>query len=141
MVKIIDGNNLLLGRLGTWVAKQLLEGEQIYIINAENIAISGNPVHIVSETLKRRTRGEPFHGPFFPTRPDFIVRRAIKGMLPYTKERGVKAYRRMKVFMGTPEIKSAPAPITLPQASLSKLKVIKYIYLKDLSASIKSKKE
>ncbi len=138
---MIDGNNLLLGRLGTWVAKQLLEGEQIYIINAENIAISGNPVNIVSETLRRKTRGEPFHGPFYPPKHDFIVRRSIKGMLPYNKERGAKAYRRMKVFMGAPKIESAPTPITLPQASLSKLKVIKYIYLKDLSASIKSKKE
>ena len=38
---IIDGKDKLLGRLATQVAKLLLKGEEVAIINAEEIKISG----------------------------------------------------------------------------------------------------
>ena len=32
-----------------------------------------------------------------------FINKAIRGMLPYKQERGIKAYKRIKSFMGVPE--------------------------------------
>lgn len=133
MVKVIDGTDLLLGHLCTFTAKHALEGEQVYIINAEKVAISGNKQYVIEKFSNRRDRGEPFQGPFYPKRPDHIVKRAIRGMLPYKKERGEKALKRVKVFIGAPELKAIPEPITLPGITVNDLKIPKYIYVGELS--------
>ena len=39
---IIDANNLILGRLGTYAAKKALLGEKIDIVNCESCVITGN---------------------------------------------------------------------------------------------------
>ncbi len=100
---IIDATGAKLGRLATFVAKKLLDGEKIIIINAEKAIITGNPDNIVEKYLQRRQRGSPQHGPFFPKRPDLIVRRAIRGMLPYKKPKGRKTFRNLKVMIGEPK--------------------------------------
>ncbi|MDD2803867.1 MAG: uL13 family ribosomal protein, partial [Methanocorpusculum sp.] len=41
MVTVIDGENLLLGRLSSIVATRILAGEEIAIINAEKVIVSG----------------------------------------------------------------------------------------------------
>ena len=41
MVTIINGDGLLLGRLASITAKRALAGEQIAIVNVENVIISG----------------------------------------------------------------------------------------------------
>ena len=38
---VIDAKNLILGRMASTVAKRLLDGEEINIINAEKAIISG----------------------------------------------------------------------------------------------------
>lgn len=100
---IIDGKNAVLGRLSSYVAKQLLNGKEIKIVNAEKIIITGNPKRIVGKYLKRRRIGSPQHGPFFPKKPDLIVRRAIRGMLPYKTGRGRSAIKRLRVFISVPD--------------------------------------
>lgn len=40
---------------------------------------------------------------YFPRRPDHIVKRTIRGMLPYKRERGADAFRRVKVYVGVPD--------------------------------------
>ena len=99
---IIDGKNAILGRLCSNVAKTLLEGRKVYIINAEEIIITGNPRDIEREYLIRRRRGDPFKGPFYPKRPDLIVKRTVKTMLPGTA-RGRNAYKRLRVYVGAKE--------------------------------------
>lgn len=133
MVKVIDGTNLILGRLCTFTAKHALNGEQIYIINAEKVAISGNKEDVISKYSNRREKGTPFSGPYYPKRPDHIVKRAIRGMLPYKRERGKKALARVKVFIGAPELKSVPEAVSLPGATINDLKLPKYIYVGELS--------
>ncbi len=97
---IIDGKNAVLGRLAAYVAKELLKGEKIEIMNAEKIIILGNPKKIVTDCLERRRRGSPKKGPFFPRKPDLIVKRAIRGMLPYKTDRGKQAMKNLKVHIG-----------------------------------------
>ena len=100
---IIDATDARLGRLASFVAKKLLQGEKITIINAEKAIITGNPDTTVEKYLQRRQKGSPQHGPFFPKRPDLIVRRTIRGMLPYKKPKGRKAFKNLRVYIGTPE--------------------------------------
>ena len=45
-VTIIDASNLLLGRLASIIAKRLLSGEEIIVVNAEKAVISGNRENI-----------------------------------------------------------------------------------------------
>lgn len=99
---IIDATDARLGRLASFVSKKLLQGEKIVIINAEKAIITGNPDVTVEKYLGRRQRGSPQHGPFFPKRPDLIVRRTIRGMLPYKKPKGRKAFKNLRVYIGKP---------------------------------------
>jgi large subunit ribosomal protein L13 len=98
---IIDGNNAILGRVASYSAKQLLKGEEIIIVNAAEMVITGNPKQIVGKYLKRRRGGSAHHGPFFPKKPDLLVRRAVRGMVPKTKK-GRAAFRKLKVHISVP---------------------------------------
>jgi large subunit ribosomal protein L13 len=102
-MKIIDAENAVLGRLASVTAKQLLKGEEIAILNAEKAIITGDPKQIVGKYLARRRRGSPQHGPFFPRHPDTIVRRAVRGMIPYKTSRGRSAMKRLRIYIGVPE--------------------------------------
>ena len=100
---IIDASNAILGRMAVFSAKKLMEGEKVDIINAEKAVISGSPESVKQRFREKRARGDPIHGPFYPKMPDQIVRRAVRGMLPYKKTTGRDAYKKLKVYIGTPE--------------------------------------
>ncbi|MEM7819678.1 MAG: 50S ribosomal protein L13 [Candidatus Aenigmatarchaeota archaeon] len=99
---LIDGDGAILGRLASFSAKRLLNGERVNILNAEKVIITGNPKRIVANYLKKRRRGSPQHGPFFPKKPDLILRRTIRGMLPKTRK-GRNALKRLRAYIGIPE--------------------------------------
>jgi large subunit ribosomal protein L13 len=99
-MKTIDGTNAVLGRLSSAVAKELLKGNAIHIVNAEKVIITGDSQHIINNYLERRRRGSPQHGPFFPSTPDAIVRRCVRGMLPYKTSKGRAAFKNLKVSVG-----------------------------------------
>ena len=130
---IIDGSNLILGRLATFVAKKALEGEVITILNCEKIIITGNKKVLIQKFKERVDRGHPYHGPFFPKMPDRIVRRTIRGMLPYKQERGEKAFKKIKCFIGVPENFQTQKMETVQSADFSKLKTLSFITVNDLS--------
>lgn len=100
---VIDGRNAVLGRLASHAAKALLKGEEIVIINAEKAIITGDKNQVLGKYLKLRSIGSPQHGPFYPKRPELIVRRTIRGMLPYKKSRGRQALKNLRVYTSQPE--------------------------------------
>ena len=102
MVTVIDADGLLLGRLASIVAKRTLMGEEIAIINAEQTVISGSKVMTLNHYDTKVKRGSREGGPFFPRRPDHIVKRTIRGMLPYKRQRGADAFKRVRVYVGIP---------------------------------------
>ncbi|NHI91708.1 MAG: 50S ribosomal protein L13 [Candidatus Lokiarchaeota archaeon] len=102
---IMDGTNLILGRICSIIAKKLLNGEKITLINAENIVISGNKKMVLKDYIRRtqiKTRTAPWRGPFQPRRPDKLVKRTVRGMLPRNNDRGFKALKNLKVIIGEP---------------------------------------
>lgn len=98
---VIDASGAVVGRLASAVAKRLLKGETIAIINAEKALITGNPLVTKQEFHAKRARGSPQHGPFYPTQSHMILRRTIRGMLPYKRPRGRDAMRRLRVYIGS----------------------------------------
>ena len=104
--RVIDADGLILGRLASKVAKMLLMGEKIIVVNAEKAVISGQKRHNIKNYHDRsqiHTHTNPRRGPFWPKTPNNFVRRTIRGMLPWKKNRGRTAYKNLKVFMGVPE--------------------------------------
>jgi large subunit ribosomal protein L13 len=49
---VIDATDLILGRMASTVAKLVLKGERVIIINAEKALISGNKKNIVEKNTR-----------------------------------------------------------------------------------------
>ncbi len=124
---LVDATDLPLGRLASEVA-QILRGKHkptyaphmdggdfVVIVNAEKVAVtsgksqtkiyyrhSGYPGGIKAETFESlRER-----------RPEAIIERAVRGMLPKTKL-GRKMIRKLKVYAGNDHPHEAQSPVTL----------------------------
>ncbi|WP_455143664.1 50S ribosomal protein L13 [Candidatus Hodarchaeum mangrovi] len=135
---IINAEYSILGRLASNVAKRLLKGEEIIIINANKVMISGNPDNIGLKYFQRykiKTKSNPLRGPFYPRETDQIFKRTVRGMLPYKKGQGKEAYKRLIVFKNSPEIfKEKKVEVLQNAKELSKKSA--YITLEELNAKI-----
>ena len=102
---LVDGSDLVAGRLCSNVAKLLLQGNRVSIVNCDKIMMSGKRLSIVEEYktfLKIGSIINPKHGPFHPRRPDTIISRMVRGMLPRTKPSGQAALKRLRAYIGIP---------------------------------------
>ena len=133
---IIDASNLILGRMASIVAKKLLEGYKVVIVNAEKAVVSGKPKMVIASyqlMLRVKTLRNPYKwGVRRPRTPDRIVRSAIRGMLPKNTPKGTRALRNLKVFIGVPEEYANKEKITIPEADVSGLKG-KYITVGEIA--------
>ncbi len=136
---VIDANNLILGRMASDVAKRLLNGEEVKIINAERTIISGNKDTTFERYKKYVERGSREFGPHFPRRPDQIVARTVRGMIPHKKTTGREAFNKLKVYIGVPPELSKEQPIILENASIKRLSTSNYTALGDLSKRLGSR--
>jgi large subunit ribosomal protein L13 len=100
---VIDGEVLRLGMMASVVAKSLLSGESIDIVNAEKIVVSGKKKMIINREKEFLNVGGFERGPVHYRQPHRIVRQTIRGMLPHRKAHGREAFRRLKVYIGVPE--------------------------------------
>ena len=132
---IIDAKGLILGRMASNVAKRLLQGENVIIVNSEKAAISGKKHHIVKDAKTFLEVGHPRKGPYHPRRPDKIVSRTIRGMLPRRKPKGLQAYKRLRVYLGFPMEFESKSVHTIIEASADKLKS-SYITVGELAKEI-----
>ena len=136
---LINADGLIVGRLSSLVARKLLEGDEVTIINAEKAILTGSKAMTFREYRHAYERGSKEHGPYYPKRPDAIIKRTIRGMLPYTTQRGKDSMARLRIFIGTPtELAGQPAE-TLEQASVNRLSSYKYMQLGELSKLLGAK--
>ncbi|EMR74414.1 LSU ribosomal protein L13P [Thermoplasmatales archaeon SCGC AB-539-N05] len=103
MVTIIDADGLILGRLSTHAAKRLLKDEEVAVVNSEKALITGKKASIKRNYMQKREVGTYRKGPFFHRMPDKIVKRTIRGMLPYQTPHGRSAFKRLKCYIGIPK--------------------------------------
>jgi len=128
---IIDGNESVLGRLASRVSKIALEGEEVIIVNADNIYITGNKNAIIKKYMEKIEIGTVSKGPFVQKTVDGIVKSSIRGMIGRNKQRGIDALKRIKVFSGVPaEYKDKPM---VSMEKINKEKPIKKISVSELS--------
>ena len=132
---IIDAKGLILGRMASSVAKRLLQGETVIVVNAEKAAISGKRLQIVKAAKTFLEVGHPRKGPFHQRRPDKIVRRTIRGMLPRQKPKGLQAFKRLRVYLGVPLEVEGKEIQTVLEANADKLKS-PYITVGELAKEI-----
>ena len=112
----MDASGLVLGRAASLIAKRLLDGETIVVVNAEKSVVTGSRSHVIAHYTAARARGSVRSGPHFPRYPDRIFRRTVRGMLPHLKTRGKVAYGRLVVHIGTPPELQGVAAETLDRA-------------------------
>jgi large subunit ribosomal protein L13 len=136
---VIDGEGLILGRMASEVAKRLLEGETIDIVNAEKVVVSGNRHMILQREEEFLNVGGFQRGPVHYRQPHRIVRRTIRGMLPYRKSHGREAYRRLRVYIGVPEELESATKLSILGIHASKLSH-RYVTIGEIAENIGWKK-
>lgn len=136
---VIDASELIVGRIATYAAKQALLGKVIFIVNCEHALFTGKRKSLLEHFRGKFSRGEFIKGPFISRLPDRIVRRAVRGMLPYKQDRGRKAYERIMCYVGIPESLKDTKTVSVDSAHISKLRNENYITVKEVSAHLRGK--
>ncbi len=137
---IIDANNAIMGKIAAYAAKRALLGEKVDIVNAEKACITGSKKNILEHYDEKVKRGNPFKGPYFPKTADRILKRTIRGMLPWKFSRGQEAFKRIKCYLGVPDEFHGKDFIKLEKADIGKTKSLRYLTLEELSVLLRGKK-
>lgn len=123
---IINGEGHILGRLASVVSKNLLNGEEVVVLNAEKIMLTGNKDWAYAKYKQRVDRASISNprdlGPKYPRRPDDIFRRTVRGMLPFKKSKGRTAFKGLKAFVGVPAEYENLEIVNIPEAQYNDLK-------------------
>lgn len=121
---LVDAENEILGRLASNVAKLLRGkhkpnftphvdcGDNVVIINAEKVVLTGDKLN-----AKEYVRHTGYPGgqrsktarQILETKPEMLVEKAIKGMLPKNKL-GAQLYRNLYVYVGSEHKQEAQKP-------------------------------
>ncbi len=108
---VVDATDHIAGRLASNVAKLLVKGNRVTVVNCEKIMMSGtrsNQIKEYREFLEINSIINYKHGPVHYRRPDTVMAKMIRQMLPFDrKPSGKEAYQRLRTQIGSPkEIKS-----------------------------------
>ena len=138
---VINADGLIVGRLASTVAKRLLLGEEIFIVNIDRAVLSGSGTNTFEEYRAFRDKGSRERGPYFPRMPDQIMKRTIRGMVPYRRKSGRDALARLRIYIGVPEElrRKVKEFEIVEQASVSRLSSAKFTRLGDLSKMLGAK--
>lgn len=134
----VDATNQIAGRLSSKVAKLILSGKRVVVVNAEKSLVSGSRTSVVNqwkERLELSSRVNPIYGPIHPRRPDNILRRMVRGMVPRKKPKGATAMKRLRVYIGVPEGIDGSKLTKFEDAAASR-PVPVYVTMHDLSKSL-----
>lgn len=134
----VDATNQIAGRLSSKVAKLILSGKRVVVVNAEKSLVSGSRTSVVNqwkERLELSSRVNPIYGPIHPRRPDNILKRMVRGMVPRKKPKGATAMKRLRVYIGVPEGIDGSKLTKFEDAAASR-PVPVYVTMHDLSKSL-----
>ena len=124
---IVDAENQVLGRLASKVAKLLRGkykpsftpfedcGDNVIIINAEKVVLTGNKL---TDKLYTRHTGYPggqrhtSPAAVLKVHPERVIEHAVRGMLPKNKL-GAQMYRKLNVYAGPEHPHAAQKPEVL----------------------------
>ncbi len=135
-----------MGRLASTVAELLLKAarddrdDKVIIINSEKAIVSGRPRSVLNTYQAKYKLNHPRKGPFFPRMPDMIMKRTVRGMLPYQrKSSGRRALRNLRVEIGCPSHLESDLPEGHESGDDSKIRRAlpdRFILLGEISANL-----
>ena len=134
----IDATDQIAGRLSSKVAKLILSGRRVVVVNAEKALISGSRTSVVNqwkERLELASKVNPIYGPIHPRRPDNILRRMVRGMVPRKKPKGATAMKRLRVYIGVPS-EMGTEKLTKFDETTATRPIPLYVTMADLSRSL-----
>ena len=121
---VVDATDHIAGRLSSNVAKLLIKGNRVSVVNCDKIMMSGtrsNQIKEYREFLEINSIINPKHGPVHYRRPDTIIRKMIRGMLPYDrKPSGKEAHQRLRTYIGSPKELKSLKKIQFEKAKIKK---------------------
>lgn len=135
---IVDATDCIAGRMCSRVSKLLLKGNRVTVVNSENAMLSGDrymTINLYKEYLEISSVTNPIHGPFHPRRPDTILTRMVRGMIPKTKTSGIEAFKRLRVYIGVPEELKNKKAESIQDAKITR-SPSKYISVGDVAKEI-----
>lgn len=138
---IIDGKDLVLGRLGSVISKRLLLGENIKIVNCKEIVILGRKKYLVERYKNKLSNKVVKQGPYYSRSPADLVKRAFRNMLPYKNQRGADAFKRLKCFNSTPSILINAPKVNIEEAKIDSNSVFYYTKVGEISKVLGYDKE
>jgi len=104
---VVDADKQKLGRMASRIAKLLLSGVEVVVVNAEKAVVTGSKNAILEKYLRlmrrRQLTSHKVIKVWYPRKPDRLVWYTIVRMLPRRKPRGRDAVKRLKVYVGIPE--------------------------------------
>lgn len=102
---IINAEGAVFGRLCSFVAKKVLEGSEVIILNSEKAVITGNKHDIIQKyTALRASGGHSQKRPRYTKISSYMIKRGIRGMLPdHRKGIGKQALSRIRCYNDVPE--------------------------------------
>jgi len=121
---LVDAENEVLGRLATKVAKMLRGkyktnftphvdcGDNVVVINAEKVRLTGNKVEYKQYVRHTGYPGGQRFDDFkkvLKNKPEFIIEKAVKGMLPKNRL-GSVLFKNLYVYTGTEHPHEAQQP-------------------------------
>ena len=133
---VVDARDCIMGRVASQVAEKALAGQTVAVVNAERAVITGREEHIKAKYKKRVDIGAD-NQYFYPKRPDGILKRSIRGMLPHKRQRGREAFENVRVYVGNPHDKDGEV---LDGTSLDRLSNIKFVTLAEVSEQLGANK-
>ncbi|WP_276272257.1 50S ribosomal protein L13 [Haloarcula litorea] len=133
---VVDARDCIMGRVASEVAEKAMDGQSVAVVNAERAVITGREEQIVEKYKKRVDIGND-NGYFYPKRPDGILKRSIRGMLPHKEQRGREAFENVRVYVGNPHDEEGEV---VEGTSLDRLSNIKFVSLADVSEQLGANK-
>ena len=132
---VVDADGLVLGRLASEVARVLRgkhkptfaphvdTGDHVVVVNAARVVMTSDKA---ATKLAYRHSGYPgglrsrTYGELLATKPEEVVRRAVRGMLP-KGSLGRRMLRKLKVYAGPhhPHAAQGPTPLEMEHARSS----------------------
>jgi large subunit ribosomal protein L13 len=130
---VVDATDVTLGRLASRIARVLEgkhkpgyashmdAGDHVIVLNAARVSVTGNKreekVYVRHSGYPQGLREETL-GQLLERRPEEVVRRAVRGMLPRTRL-GVQQLRKLKVYAGAehPHEAQRPEPLDAPTSA------------------------
>lgn len=134
----VDASDQIAGRLCSILAKELIAGKRIVVLNADKALVSGRTSSVLRQwqaRLELYSHVNPIYGPIHPRKPDNILRRMVRGMVPKTKAKGKSAMSRLRVYIGVPQ-KYAGVKMSKFDDAMARRPIPQYTTIAEISKNI-----